>query len=534
MTKYLLSFLAFTSIFRSSFSIAQNKDSYTAGARVAEVMAYVNRYYVDTVDDNQLANDAIVTMLRDLDPHSAYIPKEEVEEANQQIDGNFVGVGIRFNILDDTLMVVATIPGGPSEKLGVLPGDKIITVDGKNIAGIGLKNSDVRDYLMGDLDSKVSIEIQRKGNAKPIQFDIKREKIPLNSVISKYMVNETIGYIKLTSFSRSTYDEVSTAIKELKKQGMTSLIFDLKDNGGGLLSMAKEVADEYLSNDKLIVYSEGRVQPRSDLVADKAGDFEKGRLIILTNENTASASEIVSGSIQDWDRGLIVGRRTFGKGLVQRPFPLSDGAQMRLTIARYYTPTGRWIQKPYDDAEAYAKDQLTRYLHGEYMHKDSIKLPDSLLYKTKIKQREVYGGGGIMPDVFVPLDTTGVNTYFKDLVRTGALYQYAVEYVNDNRKKLEKRFPTFNSFQPVIGHLYTELEADFLTYLSKHHPDVKMDSTQYKECYPLVSNRMEAFIAQVFWDYSAFYQIFNRKDEIVQKAIQLLQTNEYDKMNLAQ
>jgi carboxyl-terminal processing protease len=321
--------------------------------KFAEVLNHIEQIYVDPVDAKKLTESAIVAMLEELDPHSTYIPAEDADDAQSQINGSFVGIGIRFQIVKDTLMVIATSPGGPSEKLGVLAGDQILIVDGKNIAGVGLKNNDVRTKLMGELGSKVTIQIMRQNMKSLLKFTIVRDKIPIYSVDASYMITPEIGYIKLNSFSRTTVEEVQNSLKDLKSKGMKQLIFDLQGNGGGLLDAAHHLVDEFLSGDKLIVYSEGRSQPRSNLRAGKKGLWEDGGLIVLTDEYSASASEIFSGAIQDWDRGLVVGRRTFGKGLVQRPIPLSDGSEIRLTIARYYTPTGRFIQKPYEDKENY-------------------------------------------------------------------------------------------------------------------------------------------------------------------------------------
>ena len=396
-------FLLFSFVSLFSFG-QQNNSTLNASQKLTEVLLNVDRYYVDSPDISKLTETAIVSLLEELDPHSTYIPKEELDDAQMTINGSFVGIGVRFQLMKDTISVVATIPGGPSEKLGILPGDQIVQVDGNIVAGIGIKNDQVRQKLMGDLGTKVKVTVNRKG--KLLDFNITRDKIPVFSVDAAYMIDKEIGYIKLNSFSKTTVQEVQTALQMLKSQGMKSLIFDLQSNGGGLLDAAHKLADEFLSGDKLIVYSEGRAQPRYDLKAAKKGLFEEGQLVILTDEYSASASEILSGAIQDWDRGLIVGRRTFGKGLVQRPMSLSDGSEIRLTIARYYTPTGRFIQKPYDDPERYKKDLTQRFLNGEFVHADSIKMPDSLLFKTLITKRTVYGGGGIMPDFFVPLDTT--------------------------------------------------------------------------------------------------------------------------------
>lgn len=501
--------------------------------RVSEALGFIDYLYVDDVDSEDLANEAIIAMLAKLDPHSVYIPKEDVDDANQQINGSFVGIGVRFQIIKDTLMIVNPIPGGPSEKLGIRAGDQIIAVDGENIAGIGLKNSDVRNQLMGELGSRVKVTIKRKNEQTPLEYTIKRDKIPVNSVVSHYMIDDKIGYLKLTNFSRTTVDEVKGAIKSLKAKGMQDLIFDLQGNGGGLLYASKVVADEFLDNNKLIVYSEGRRQPRQEYIADEKGLFEKGRLIMLIDEGSASASEILSGAIQDWDRGLIVGRRSFGKGLVQRPIDLSDGAQIRLTIARYYTPSGRFIQKPYEDSDEYEKDRVNRYLRGEYMHKDSIKLPDSLMHRTKISGREVYGGGGIMPDIFVPLDTLGINDYFRTLARKGHMNGFSIDFVNANRDDLKTRFPKFDDYKSNLEEYYPELEQAFLDYVKTEDPELEHDEEQYKESHFLIKKRIQGFVAQNLWDYDRFYEIYNETNEILLKAIEVLKNKEYDKSKLA-
>ena len=501
--------------------------------RVSEALSFIDYLYVDEVNAEELANEAIVAMLEKLDPHSVYIPKEDVDDANQQINGSFVGIGVRFQIIKDTLMIVNPIPGGPSEKLGIRAGDQIIAVDGENVAGIGIKNADVREQLMGELGSKVNVTIKRKNETDPLEYTIKRDKIPLHSVASHYMIDNRIGYLKLTSFSRTTVDEVREAIKELKSKGMQDLIFDLQGNGGGLLYASKVVADEFLSDDQLIVYSEGRRQPRQEYLADQKGIFEKGRLVLLIDEGSASASEILSGAVQDWDRGLIVGRRSFGKGLVQRPIDLSDGAQIRLTIARYYTPSGRFIQKPYEDSESYEKDAVNRYLRGEYMHKDSIRLPDSLLHRTKISGREVYGGGGIMPDIFVPLDTIGVTDVLRTLARKGHMNGFSIDYVNDNREQLKKRFPSFESYKASLDTFYPEVEKAFRAYLAKEDPELTLDNEEYAESEFLIKTRVLAFIAQNLWDYDRFYEIYNATNEILLRAVEVLGNKEYEKSKLA-
>lgn len=519
---------AITTLFLTGISFSQQEDPNMM--RMYEVYTYIDRMYVDDVPNKEISEAAIISMLEKLDPHSTYIPAEEVEQANERINGSFVGVGIRFNILKDTLLVVNPIPGGPSEKLGVRAGDKIIKVDDELVAGVGLKNSGVRERLLGEKGSKVKITILR-GKEETIEYTITRDNIPVHSVVSAYMVDDRVGYIKLTNFSRTTQEEVNTAIKTLKKAGMKDLIFDLQGNGGGLLYAAKYVADEFLSDDKLIVYSEGRSQPRSVLVADKKGDFEKGRLVMLIDESSASASEILSGAIQDWDRGLVVGRRSFGKGLVQRPIELSDGAQLRLTIARYYTPSGRFIQKPYEDKQAYRNDYMERYLHGEMMHRDSIDLPDSLIHKTLMKDRDVYGGGGIMPDVFVPLDTLEYSDFYRDLSRSGVINTFTLEYANKNRKAIKNKHKDITSFKNNFEVDQAFLD-EFFDYAVEQDSSLTFVQEDFDISGDLLKIRLKAMVAQNLWDYEAFYQIFNVKNEIFMEAYKTLKSGTYEKMNL--
>jgi carboxyl-terminal processing protease len=496
-----------------------------------EVLTYINRMYVDPVNDKELTDAAIVAMLEKLDPHSTFISKEEVDEANSSINGSFVGIGVRFQILKDTLMVVATIPGGPSEKLGILPGDKIVRIENENVAGVGLKNNQVREKLMGELGTKVKIEILRKKAKKPLDFVITRDHIPINSVDAYYMLTPEIGYLKLNSFSRSTVEEVQKGITFLKSKGMKHLIFDIQGNGGGLLDAAQKVADEFLSGDKLIVYSEGRSQPRSNLNGGKKGLWEDGSLILLTDEYSASASEILSGAIQDWDRGMVIGRRTFGKGLVQRPIDLTDGSQIRLTIARYFTPTGRFIQKPYDDMKAYDNDLIERYKHGEFSHADSIKLPDSLKFETKITKRIVYGGGGIMPDIFVPIDTSANTDYFGDLVQGGHITSFSLEYVDKNREAIFSAYPTFEDFRKKFS-IDQKYMDEFFAFVAKEDKDLKFNEEQYKISESLLKLRMKAVLAQDLWGYNEFYQVYNESNEILQRAVKALSNGEYEKVKL--
>jgi carboxyl-terminal processing protease len=508
-----------------------NNDRVGTSDKFEQVITSIQNMYVDPVNAEKLTEDAIVSMLEKLDPHSTYISKEEAADAQSQIDGSFVGIGVRFQIMKDTVMFVNTIPGGPSEKIGIQAGDQLIKVDGELVAGIGIKNSDVRKKLMGVKDTKVKVSLKRKGVKELLDFTITRDKIPIYSVDSYYMIDDKIGYIKLNSFSRSTMEEIYNAMTILKKKGMVQLILDLQDNGGGLLDVAQKLADEFLSGNKLIVYSEGRMQPKSELRAGRNGMFEKGDLVILVDELSASASEIVSGAIQDWDRGVIVGRRTFGKGLVQRPIDLIDGSEIRLTIARYYTPSGRFIQKPYDDVERYKKDITQRYLSGELMHVDSIKLPDSLKHKTLITKRDVYSGGGIVPDFFVPLDTSDITDYFGDLNRSGMFNNFGLNYVNGKRNELISKYPDFQTFKSNFI-VSKEFINDFKSYVNKEKPDLKFNEEEYKISEKLIHLRLKAEIAQNLWGYPEFYELYNQRNEILQKGISILKNKEYSKINL--
>ena len=528
MNKYILvlSILISTNL-SAQFNPADNNVS----QKYYEVMDNISRFYVDSANGKSLTETAIISLLEKLDPHSTYIPAEELQEVQSSLNGNFVGIGIRFQIIKDTLNVIATIPGGPSEKLGILAGDQIVSVAGLNVAGVGMKNNDVRSKLMGDLGTKVKVGILRKNERNQIDFIITRAKIPVYSVDASYMIDAETGYIKLNSFSRTSVEEVQSALISLKEKGMKNLIFDLQGNGGGLLDVANSLADEFLSGEKLIVYSEGRSQPRTDLKASKKGLFEEGKLIMLTDEYAASASEILSGAIQDWDRGLIVGRRTFGKGLVQRPIPLSDGSEIRLTIARYYTPTGRFIQKPYDDAERYKKDLTQRFLNGEFVNADSIKMPDSLLFKTLITKRTVYGGGGIMPDFFVPLDTTQSSVYYQKLIRGGHINNYSYRYVSSKKTELKELYPTFDSFNKNFKCDQAFMD-EFFAYVQKEDPILIFDEKEYDISKTSITLRLKSIIAQDLWGVSELYQVFNDSNEIVQRAVKIISSKEYNSVNL--
>jgi carboxyl-terminal processing protease len=427
----------------------------------------VENLYVDNLDGNKLAEDAIVGLLEKLDPHSNYMTPEEVKEMNEPLQGNFDGIGIQFNMLTDTLYVVQVIPGGPSEKVGILAGDRVIQVNDTLIAGVKMKNTDVMSRLRGPKGTTVNVKVLRNKDSKLLNFKIIRDKIPIYSLDASYMIDKTTGYIKLNRFAATTYDEFKEALGKLMQQGMKNLILDLQGNGGGYLGTAIEIANEFLKQGSLIVYTEGVHQKRENALATNKGALQTGRLIVLVDESSASASEIVSGAIQDWDRGVIVGRRTFGKGLVQRPIPLPDGSMIRLTTARYYTPTGRSIQKPYENgnSDSYNRDLIGRYNRGEMISADSIHFPDSLKYSTLVDKRTVYGGGGIMPDYFVPIDTLHGSMLLRELNAYGITYKYTTQLIDGNRASYKKQYPTFEDFNKKF--VVTDLMINDLMVLYK-------------------------------------------------------------------
>jgi carboxyl-terminal processing protease len=542
MVKHINKLIVVGTCFITSITFGQTEKEQTT-LKFEEVFGYINSNYVEDFDGPKITDAAIVAMLKELDPHTYLIPKEEVQNSNSQINGSFVGVGIRFQIMDDTLTVINTIEGGPCEKVGVKAGDQIVVVDGENIAGVGLKTTGVREKLMGDKGSLVVLGIQRKGSDKVLSYNVKRDKIPLFSVPSSYMASDKTGYIKVTSFARTTPAELKDAITKLKRQGMKNLILDLQGNGGGLLSVAKYMSDQFLSNDKMIVYAKGRSYRRENYIANdknyrgefynekKKGIFEKGKLIVLTDESSASASEIVSGALQDWDRALIVGRRTFGKGLVQRPYNLSDGSILRVTVARYYTPSGRFIQKPYDGGvEKYYEDKASQFEHGEYMHRDSIKLPDSLKTKTLLLGRTVYGGGGIMPDVFVPLDTTEFSDLYKQISRKGIINNFTFEYVDENRDGLLNEYKEFDDY--LNAEITDEkLMTKFWAFCETEGVD--FNEEDYKVSGKLINTLIKARMATNLWDFSKFYPIYNpNSNEIYIKALELIEGDYIDNLKL--
>ncbi|MBT0811074.1 S41 family peptidase [Litoribacter ruber] len=484
--------------------------------KIQEIITYINRDYVDSVNTNELVEHGIEKMLEKLDPHSAYIPAKDAQLAKSQLDGEFDGIGIEFGVLRDTIYVVAPLTGGPSEKVGLQSGDQIIKVDGETVAGTGVTNRDVFDLLRGPKGSKVELTVKRKNNRDLLDYSITRDKIPQYSVNATYMVNNDIGYIKVTRFAATTYDEFKAAVEELKEKGMSKLILDLQGNPGGYMGAAINMADEILGENAMIVSQQGKLNRYNQKAfAVKPGIFEDGSVIVLINEGSASASEIVAGAIQDNDRGLIVGRRSFGKGLVQMPIDLSDGAELRLTIARYYTPSGRSIQKPYGEGEDYSKDWINRLEHGEFFSADSIKFDDSLRYETK-GGRAVYGGGGIMPDYFVPWDTTMNSPYVGKLFSTDSAREFILGYVDKNKGKFDNM-----SFEEYYNNF--EVSESMLQELIKigEENKVKFDEKDYKKSKDYLKILVKAHMSRNIYDDNAFYKIVNDINEVYQQALNL-------------
>lgn len=488
--------------------------------KFSRALGYISSYYVDSVDTKDMVEKAIVNMLKDLDPHSTYIPADEVKEMNEPLEGNFEGIGIQFNVLKDTLYVISPISGGPSEKVGLRAGDRIIEIDGENVAGIEITTKGVRDRLLGEKGSKVNVGIKRKAVDEVLYFTITRDKIPIFSVDAAYLVDNEIAYVKINRFALTTVDEFNDKLGTLKQQGAKSIVLDLRGNGGGYLDKAIDLANEFLDSGQLIVYTKGLQSPKRQSLATGLGKYKNEKIIILIDEGSASASEIVSGAVQDWDRGILVGRRSFGKGLVQKPMFLPDGSMMRLTIARYYTPTGRLIQKSYEEgSEEYAKDLLNRYEHGEFLNRDSIQLPDSLKYLTLKNKREVYGGGGIMPDVFVPLDTTSVTKYYGKIIRQGVLNSFVLDYIDNNRKKLKSNYPDFKIFNDKF-EVTDKLLNKLVEYGEKSEITASQDEIEKSK--KDLSLLVKALIARDLWDMSEYYQIVNVRDKGFNRAIEIM------------
>ncbi|MCC8145732.1 MAG: S41 family peptidase [Bacteroidales bacterium] len=558
-----------------------------AANKINFTVAAIEHMYVDTVNKTKLADEAITSLLQKLDPHSGYLSAEEMKEMNEPLQGNFDGIGVQFNMLTDTLYIIQVIPGGPSEKVGIMAGDRIIMVNDTLIAGVKMKNTDIMSRLRGPKGTVVELKIKRGNNPNLLPFRIVRDKIPIYSLDASYMIDKETGYIKLNRFAATTYDEFMEALNNLKKSGMKNLILDLQDNGGGYLKAAIMIANEFMKRGELIVYTEGEHQKRNEEYAGSKGSFTDGKLVVLVNESSASASEIVTGALQDWDRAVLVGRRTFGKGLVQQAIPYPDGSALKLTIARYYTPTGRSIQKPYEqgDADSYNMDLINRYNRGEMLSADSIHFPDSLKYNTLVNKRVVYGGGGIMPDQFIPIDTTRFTDIHRALIASGTLNKYVISYVDAQRETIKRQYPQLGQYKS--GFVVTDKMLNDLLEMFKNEDyefhrnnsvqlspediqelqtnnyqisdamlkrlsslmragnttpendgEVKKkveltanDMKDFEKSKSLVQLQIKALIARDIWEMNDYFQIINEINDPLIKAIEIINnTSEYNKL----
>ncbi len=511
-------------------AFAQQDIKGEARMKFEEVLSLMDEKYVEKPPFDKLIDKAIVAMVQELDPHSEYMTADEYKKMNEPLQGNFEGIGVQFNILKDTITVVSPISGGPSEKLGIRSGDRIVEIEDTVVAGIGITNNDVLKKLRGDKGTKVNVKILRRGVAAPIAYTIVRDKIPIYSVDAGYMLKPEVGYIKINRFAQSTMEEFNTALSKLKPLGMTSLVLDLRGNSGGYLNTAIDLSDEFLDNNELIVYTEGATSPRKDSNATPKGSFATGKLVVLIDEGSASASEIVSGAVQDQDRGLIIGRRSFGKGLVQRPFRLRDGSTLKLTTARYHTPSGRCIQRPYEEGqEEYRKENERRAEQGEWFSADSIKFNENEKFFTQNK-RVVYGGGGIMPDIFIPIDTSENSKYLRDILNKGVLFTFVSEYVDAHRDELKKTYPTYEDFETNF-----QVEGPFMDeFLAQAEKDsVKYDGEGMVVSGKRIRLNLKARVASTLWRTEEFFRVINREDEAVNAAITAIEDKTFKKLKLA-
>ena len=506
---------------QAQFRINQSDDSPLRKLQFAEIA--INNLYVDSVDENKLVEDAIRGMLDKLDPHSSYMTPKEVKDANEPLNGNFEGIGVQFNMIEDTLLVIQPVTNGPSEKVGIIAGDRIVSVNDSAIAGVKMSKEEIMKRLRGPKGTKVKLGVIRLGIKDKLTFTVIRDKIPVKSVDAVYMIRPQIGYIRIGNFGTTTHQEFLEGLKILRDQGMQHLILDLQENGGGYLKAAVDIANEFLQRNDLIVYTEGRKVPRTEYKADGSGVFRQGKIVVLVDSYTASAAEIVTGAIQDQDRGIVVGRRTFGKGLVQRPLDMPDGSMIRLTIAHYFTPSGRCIQKPYTkgDSRDYAMDVINRLKSGELTNADSIHFADSLKYLTLKEHRTVYGGGGIMPDEYIPLDTTVYTNYHRELTAKSIVLQHNLRYVDNHRKQLKKTWTTFEDYKQRF-----EVPQSLVDGILKEGEKQKIkpkDKAELEKTLPHLRLQLKALIARDIWDMSEYYSIFNEENEMVKRALEVME-----------
>ncbi len=513
-------FLQFSLSAPAQLRLNYGGDSPVRKLQIAEMA--VTNLYVDSVDEGKLVEDAIVGMLQKLDPHSSYSTAAETKSINESLQGSFDGIGVQFNMVEDTLVVIQPVLKGPSEKVGILAGDRIVSVNDTSIAGVKMAREEIMKRLRGKKGTKVQLGVVRRGISDTLSFEVVRDRIPVTTIDAVYMIRPKVGYIRIGSFGATTYDEFMTGIGKLKKQGMRDLILDLQENGGGYLQAAVDIANEFLHKNDLIVYTDGRSTGRREYRAQGNGKLLGGKVMVLINEFSASAAEIVTGAIQDQDRGQVVGRRSFGKGLVQRPIEFNDGSMMRLTIAHYYTPSGRCIQKPYKkgDKKDYDMELDQRFKHGELYSADSIHFADSLKYYTLRTKRVVYGGGGVMPDFFVPLDTTKYSKYHRQLAAKGIVVNASLKYIDNNRKQLKEKYSSFDKFvesyeipQDVIDGIYEE---------GKKQKIEPAGDAEIVHTTASLRTQLKALVARDIWDMSQYFQIINETNDIVKKAVELI------------
>lgn len=504
----------------AQFRINSGDDSPIRKLQFAEIA--ISNLYVDSVDEKKLVEDAIRGMLDKLDPHSSYMTPKEVKDANEPLNGNFEGIGVQFNMIEDTLLVIQPVTNGPSEKVGIIAGDRIVSVNDSAIAGVKMSKEEIMKRLRGPKGTKVKLGVIRQGIKDLLTFTVVRDKIPVKSVDAVYMIRPEIGYIRIGNFGATTHQEFLQGLKTLRDQGMQHLILDLQENGGGYLKAAVDIANEFLQRNDLIVYTVGRKVPRTEYKADGGGVFRQGKIVVLVDSYTASAAEIVTGAIQDQDRGIVVGRRTFGKGLVQRPLDMPDGSMIRLTIAHYYTPSGRCIQKPYTKGENrdYAMDVINRLKSGELTNADSIHFADSLKFETLKERRAVYGGGGIMPDEYIPLDTTVYTRFHRELTAKSIVLQHNLRYVDNHRKQLKKAWTSFDAFKQNFQVPQSLVDA-ILKDGEKQNIKPK-DQAELEKTLPHLRLQLKALIARDIWDMSEYYSIFNEENEMVKRALEVM------------
>ena len=517
----LLIFIAALSAQAQFVLSAETPMSKFRGAEMA-----IKNLYVDQVDEEKMVEDAIRGMLEKLDPHSSYSTAKEAKALTEPLNGNFEGIGVQFNMIDDTLLVIQPVTNGPSEKVGIVGGDRIVTVNDTAIAGVKMGRDEIMKRLRGPKGTKVKLGIVRRGVNKPLYFTVTRDKIPVHSLQAAYMIRPGVGYVRIDNFSATTYDEFMEAVKKFEQQQMHTLLIDLQDNGGGYLQTAVTMANEFLQRSDLIVYTEGRSSPKREYKADGRGRLKNVKVYVLVNEFSASASEILSGALQDQDRGTIIGRRSFGKGLVQRPIEFDDGSLIRLTIAHYFTPSGRCIQKPYKkgDLKEYEQDFEYRLKHGELTNPDSIHFADSLKYETLRLHRTVYGGGGIMPDVFVPLDTTKYTRFHRKLAAKNLIVNTNLKYIDKERKALKRQYKAFDDFRNDYQIPYHVVE-EILSEAKKQGLEPK-DDDELQRTLAYLCPQLKALVARDLWDMSEYYQIINEHNDIVMRAVQMIEQSD--------